>query len=51
LPFFEVGGKSVRLTDLMSSEIHDRPSDELHSPGLYLDLPGWAYNVFELKIS
>jgi hypothetical protein len=50
LPSFGVSG-SVTLTDLMSSEIHDHSGEEFHSRGLYLDLPGWAYNVFELKIS
>ena len=49
LPSFEAGG-NVTLTDLMSSEIYERSGDD-RFPGLYLDLPGWGYNVFELKIS
>ena len=50
LPRFGVGG-SVKLTDLMSSEVYDRSRDDLDAKGLYLDLPGWGYNVFVLENS
>jgi hypothetical protein len=50
LPSFGVGG-DVTLTDLMGPEIHERAADELNSNGLYLDLPAWGYNIFELKSS
>jgi hypothetical protein len=48
--FAELQGKNVRLTDLMGSEVYDRSGDDLLSYGLYLDLPQWGYNVFELKV-
>ena len=50
LPAFEAGG-AVTLTDLMGSEIYERSGDEIISQGLYLDLPAWGYNVFDLKTS
>jgi glycosidase len=50
LPFSELQGRMVRLADLLGPEVYDRDGDELLSQGLYLDLPAWGYNVFELKI-
>ena len=50
LPRFGVGG-IVKLTDLMSSEVYDWSQDDLDATGLYLDLPGWGYNVFLLENS
>jgi hypothetical protein len=40
---------SVTLTDLMSSEVHLRSAGELDALGLYLDLAGWAYSIFEVS--
>jgi len=51
LPFSDLGGKRVRLADLLSSASYKRDGNELVSKGLYLDMPAWAYHVFELKIS
>jgi hypothetical protein len=39
----------VRLVDVMGSAIYDREGNDLLSHGLYLDLPGWGYHVFELR--
>jgi SAM-dependent methyltransferase len=49
LPFVEVAGRPVRLVDVMGSAIYDREGNDLLSHGLYLDLPGWGYHVFELR--
>jgi len=48
LPFEEITGKTIRLRDLMGPAVYDRHGDEMRSRGLYLDLPAWAYHVFEL---
>ena len=48
LPFDELRGASVRLRDRMSAAVYDRNGDELRARGLYLDLPGWGYHVFEV---
>jgi len=48
LPFDEMKGKAVRLTDLMSPAVYDREGDQICSNGLYLDLPAWGYHVFEV---
>ena len=40
---------SVRLRDRMCAAIYDRSGDDLAARGLYLDLPGWGYHVFEVS--
>jgi hypothetical protein len=32
----------------MSPAVFDRSGDELLARGLYLDMPGWGYHVFEV---
>jgi glycosidase len=50
LPFPDLGGKEVRLTDLLGSEIYDRDGGEVVGAGLYIDHIPWRYNVFALQI-
>ena len=49
LPFDDLAAATVRLNDLMSPAIYDRPGSALVSTGLYLDLPAWGYHVFEMR--
>ena len=49
LPFPDLRGKQIRLTDLMGTEIYDRDGDEAIDPGLFIDHNPWHFNVFELK--
>ena len=48
LPFDELRGRSVRLQDRTSPASYDRSGDDLSARGLYLDLPGWGYHVFDV---
>jgi hypothetical protein len=48
LPFPELHGHAVRLTDLMGPARYDRAGSDLVSRGLYLDLLPWGYHVFEV---
>jgi glycosidase len=50
LPFPELCGRQVRLTDVMATEVYDRDGSELVDRGLYIDHPPWQYNVFELRV-
>lgn len=50
LPFPEIEGQSVLLTDVMGKETYIRDGNELLSRGLFIDLPAWGYNVFEVGI-
>ncbi|CAD6516619.1 alpha-amylase family glycosyl hydrolase [Paraburkholderia metrosideri] len=48
IPFADLTGSTVRLTDLMGPASFDRDGNDIVSRGLYLDLPPWGYHVFEL---
>ena len=48
LPYADLGGRRVRLSDQMGGPNYDRDGSELLSRGLYLDLRPWRYHVFEL---
>jgi glycosidase len=48
LPWADLSGRTVALRDLMSPTRYDRNGDELTGRGLYLDMPAWAYHVFEV---
>ncbi|HEX3870606.1 MAG TPA: alpha-amylase family glycosyl hydrolase [Pirellulales bacterium] len=49
LAWDEIADKKVVLHDRLSSAIHERDGNELRQQGLYLDLPAWGYNVFEVQ--
>ena len=48
LPFPELCGRPFVLRDLMSEAVYERQGTDLVQRGLYLDVPGWQYHVFEL---
>ena len=50
LPFADLTGRRVRLTDALGPARYDRDGTELVAPGLYLDLPAWGYHAFELAV-
>jgi hypothetical protein len=49
LPFPELRGKQLRLTDLTGTEIYDRDGTDLVDDGLFIDHGPWHFNVFELR--
>ncbi len=49
LPFKDLAGGTIRLTDLMHPIQYDRPGDSLEQSGIYFDLPPWGYHVFALS--
>ena len=48
VPLGVSAGQGVRFTDLMSPAVFDRERSDLDARGLYLDMPAWAYHVFEV---
>jgi hypothetical protein len=48
LPWEALPGRDWRFADRMSPEVYDRNGDDLSTKGLYLDLPRWGYNIFEV---
>ena len=49
LPFPELEGRQLLLTDLMGSEVYHRDGGDLVHGGLYVDQAPWQINVFELR--
>jgi hypothetical protein len=49
LPFADLGNCAWRLEDLIGTATYDRDGDDLHSRGLYLDVPPWGASVFSMK--
>ncbi|HKW86619.1 MAG TPA: alpha-amylase family glycosyl hydrolase [Nitrospiraceae bacterium] len=50
LPFLDLAGRTVQLKDLPGPASYERDGNDLHSQGLYLDLPAWGSHVFEVSI-
>jgi hypothetical protein len=48
IPYDDLAGRRVQLTDLMGSARYERDGAEVTSRGLYLDLAPWGYHVFEV---
>ncbi|MEB3343702.1 alpha-amylase family glycosyl hydrolase [Okeania sp.] len=49
LPFESLRGQMYQVQDLMSDVSYDRLGDKLISRGLYLDIPGWGYHIFDIS--
>ncbi|MDN8614910.1 alpha-amylase family glycosyl hydrolase [Variovorax ginsengisoli] len=49
LPFPQLAGSVLRLSDLLGTAVYDRPGDDLLSRGLFLDLPPWGHHAFDLQ--
>ncbi|HEV3165223.1 MAG TPA: alpha-amylase family glycosyl hydrolase [Isosphaeraceae bacterium] len=47
LPFADLRGRTVVLSDQMSPASYDKSGDDLLARGLYLDMPAWGFHVFE----
>ena len=50
IPFADIKDCSVTLNDKLSTASYSRDGNELLEKGLYLDVPPWAYHVFEIKM-
>lgn len=51
LAFPEIAGRNVQLRDLLSSVVYDRSGNELIERGLYLDMPSWMVQVFDIVLT
>jgi alpha amylase-like protein len=51
VPWQEGAEKTWRLTDLLSAIKYDRSGSEMLSPGLYVELGPWGYNLFRCRLN
>ncbi|MFI0089535.1 alpha-amylase [Streptomyces bobili] len=49
LPWDDLRGRTLRLTDLLTSRTYDREGDELAGQGLFVDLGPWQGHVFRVS--
>jgi hypothetical protein len=49
IPLPELGGGTWQLTDVLSGSTYERDGAEMQSPGLYVALEPWNYNLFECR--
>jgi len=47
--FPELMGRTVRFQDLLNSDCYDRPGDDLHGRGLFVDILAWGYHAFDVQ--
>jgi glycosidase len=50
LPWPEISGLRIDLRDRLSNVSYERDGDQLRQQGLFLDLPPWGHQVFEVKV-
>jgi glycosidase len=50
LPWGGLDGNKWQLTDRLSGDIFLRSGDEMHSSGLYVDLPPWGFHFLQAKV-
>lgn len=50
VPWPDVGGRIVRLVDLLSKWTCQRDGSEMLSPGLYVELGPWNYHFFKVSL-
>ena len=48
--FSDLSGRAVQFKDLIGPATYERDGNDLTSRGLYLDIPPWAYHVFQVTI-
>jgi hypothetical protein len=48
LPLDDLKGRQFLLRDLLSPARYDRSGDEIAERGLFVEQPGWGFNVFQL---
>ncbi len=51
LPFPELRGRSLRLSDIMGTENYLRDGSDIIGRGLYIDHAPWQVNVFEARMT
>jgi hypothetical protein len=50
LPWDGLAGRPWRLRDALSESVYDRDGDEMHDPGLYVDLAAWGHHRLTIGV-
>ncbi len=49
IPWTDLEGHVWQLRDQMGAAVYERSGGDLAAKGLYLDMPAWAYHVFDVR--
>ena len=49
LPWDNLAGRTWQLTDVLNDNVFERNGDEMHSTGLYVDLPAWRFHYLHFQ--
>jgi len=49
IPWTDLEGGVWQLRDQMGAAVYERSGGDLAAKGLYLDMPAWAYHVFDVR--
>jgi len=49
IPWTDLEGRVWQLCDRMGAAIYEKGGGDLAAQGLYLDMPAWAYHVFDVQ--
>ena len=47
-PWSDLAERRWRLIDLLSGDLFERSGDEIHSEGLFVDLPAWRFHLLRI---
>jgi 1,4-alpha-glucan branching enzyme len=48
IPWHDLAGRTWRLIDSFTGAVYERDGDELHSTGLFVDLPAWGFHLLKI---
>jgi hypothetical protein len=48
VPWADLPGRACTLSEVFSGERYERPGDEMHGPGLFVDLAPWGLHCFRV---
>jgi hypothetical protein len=49
IPWHDLAGRTWRLTDSFTGAVYERDGDELHSTGVFVDLPAWGFHLLKFQ--
>ncbi len=49
IPWHDLAGRTWRLIDSFTGAVYERDGDELHSTGLFVDLPAWGFHLLKVQ--
>jgi hypothetical protein len=49
IPFTDLSNQQWRFKDEMGNDVYERDGNDLLARGLYIDIAGWNYHLFDMQ--